>query len=67
MNPLTRIPPWVRLVAYVAYSVAGPVLIWTDAHGWTGDAEYQLWIGIGVALGITAASNTPVYEGEHGA
>lgn len=47
----------IRLVAYLVYAVAGPLLIWTQTRGWTGDAEYQLWIGVGSVLGFTAASN----------
>lgn len=57
MNPLTAIPAGVRRWLYLAYALAGPLLIWTAAHGWTGDAEYSLWIAVGTALGLTAASN----------
>ena len=39
MNLLTAIPKNVRLWLYVVYAVAGPVLLWTKAHGWTGQTE----------------------------
>jgi hypothetical protein len=35
----------------------GPVLLWTKAHGWTGQTEIDLWIGLGSAFGFTAAAN----------
>lgn len=57
MNLLTAIPKSVRRWLYVIYAVAGPVLLWTKAHGWTGQTEVDLWIGLGTALGLTAASN----------
>ncbi len=57
MNLLTAIPKNVRLWLYVIYAVAGPVLLWTKAHGWTGQTEIDLWIGLGTALGLTAAAN----------
>ena len=57
MNPLTAIPKNVRRWLYVIYAVAGPVLLWTKAHGWTGQTEIDLWIGLGTALGLTAAAN----------
>ena len=57
MNPLTAIPKNVRRWLYVIYAVAGPVLLWTKAHGWTGQTEVDLWIGLGTALGLTAAAN----------
>ena len=57
MNPLTKIPATARLVIYVVYALAGPVLVYTASKGWTGDAEYALWVGLGTALGLTAASN----------
>jgi hypothetical protein len=60
MNPLSAIPPQIRLALYLVYGLAGPVLIWTAAKGWTGDAEYALYVGLGAALGFTAASNTSV-------
>ena len=57
MNPLAAIPRNVRIGLYLAYAVVGPVLIYTAARGWTGDAEYALYVGLGAALGVTAASN----------
>ena len=57
MNPLTAIPENVRRWLYVVYAVAGPVLLWTKAHGWTGQTEIDLWVGLGTALGLTAAAN----------
>lgn len=57
MNPLTAIPKSVRRWLYVVYAVAGPVLLWTKAHGWTGQTEIDLWVGLGTALGLTAAAN----------
>ena len=51
------IPEKVRLVVYLAYAVLGPVLIYTEARGWTGAAEYALYVGVGTAVGLTAASN----------
>ena len=57
MNPLTAIPESVRRWLYVVYAVAGPVLLWTKAHGWTGQTEIDLWVGLGTALGLTAAAN----------
>ena len=57
MNPLTAIPEGVRLWIYVIYAVLGPVLLWTKAHGWTGQTEIDLWVGLGTALGLTAAAN----------
>lgn len=57
MNLLTAIPKSVRRWLYVTYAVAGPVLLWTKAHGWTGQTEIDLWVGLGTALGLTAAAN----------
>lgn len=57
MNPLANIPPKVRLALYVLYALAGPVLIYTAAKGWTGQDEFALYAGIGAAFGLTAASN----------
>lgn len=65
MNPLTSIPANVRLALYVLYALLGPVLIYTASRGWTGEAEYALYVGVGTALGLTAASNTREYVGEH--
>ena len=57
MNLLTAIPEGVRRWLYVIYAVLGPVLLWTKAHGWTGQTEIDLWIGLGSAFGFTAAAN----------
>lgn len=57
MNPLAHIPARVRLALYVLYAVAGPVMIYLAAKGITGEAEYALYVGLGIALGLTAASN----------
>ena len=57
MNLLTAIPEGVRRCLYVIYAVLGPVLLWTKAHGWTGQTEIDLWIGLGSAFGFTAAAN----------
>ena len=57
MSLWTAIPKNVRLWLYVIYAVLGPVLLWTKAHGWTGQTEIDLWIGLGTALGLTAAAN----------
>lgn len=65
MNMLQSIPPRVRVVAYVVYAVAGPALVYTASRGWTSDAEYALYVGLGTALGLTAAANVPTYEPRH--
>ncbi len=57
MNPLTAIPDSARRWLYLGYAVLGPVLLWTKARGWTGQTEVDLWVGLGTALGLTAASN----------
>lgn len=57
MNPLTAIPESARRWLYVIYAVLGPVLLWTKARGWTGQTEVDLWVGLGTALGLTAAAN----------
>ena len=57
MNVLQSIPARVRLALYLAYAVVGPVLIYTAARGWTGEDEYALYVGLGAALGLTAAAN----------
>lgn len=56
-NPLSRIPARARQALYIVYAIAGPLLVYTASRGWTGDAEYALYVGIGTALGLTAASN----------
>lgn len=57
MNPLARIPEPIRLVAYLVYAALGPILLWAKARGWAGQEEVDLWVGLGTALGLTAASN----------
>ena len=57
MNVLERIPARIRIALYVLYAVAGPVLIYTASKGWTGESEYALYVGLGSALGLTAAAN----------
>lgn len=57
-NPLTAIPAKVRLWLYLFYALVGPLLTYTASKGWTGDAELTLWVGLGTALGLTAAFNT---------
>ncbi len=56
-NPLSMLPALWRTVLYVAYALLGPVLIYTASKGWTGESEYALYVGVGVALGLVAASN----------
>lgn len=56
-NPLQVIPDRVRTTLYLVWALLGPVLIYTAAKGWTGEPEYALWVGLGTALGLTAASN----------
>lgn len=57
MNPLQKLPDNLRVALYVIYALAGPLLVYTASKGWTGDAEYALWVGVGTAIGLTAASN----------
>ena len=57
MNPLTILPAPARRVAYLVYAALGPILSWTQAKGWTGDAEFNLWVGLGTAFGLVAAAN----------
>ena len=57
MNPLARIPESVRLIAYLVYAALGPILLWAKVRGWVGQEEVDLWVGLGTALGLTAASN----------
>ncbi len=65
-NPLTLIPRRGRLALYLGYALAGPVLTYTRARGWTGDAELTLWVGLGTALGLVAGSNiTPKTDPEN--
>jgi hypothetical protein len=58
-NPLAVIPEGARKILYLVYALAGPLLVWSQSKGWTGDAEYSLWIGLGTAVGLVALSNTP--------
>lgn len=68
MNLLQSIPARVRIALYLVYAVAGPVLIYTATRGWTGEAEYALYVGLGTAFGLTAAANVPaVYAARHDA
>jgi hypothetical protein len=57
MSVLEKIPAKVRLALYLLYAVAGPVLVYTAAKGYTGTDEYTLYVGVGTALGLTAAAN----------
>lgn len=57
MNPLSKIPAQWRAVLYIAYAVVGPLLVYTSTKGWTGEAEYALWVGLGAVFGLTAAAN----------
>ncbi len=56
-NPLTLIPRRARLALYLLYALLGPVMLYTKGRGWTGQGEVDLWVGVGTALGITAAAN----------
>lgn len=49
-----------RFVGYVLYALGAPVLVYTEAKGWTGQDEYRLYLGLGAAFGITAAANVSV-------
>ena len=67
MNLLQSIPARVRIALYLVYAVAGPVLIYTASRGWTGEAEYALYVGLGTALGLTAAANVgTTHRARHG-
>lgn len=57
INPLQLLPTLWRTILYVGYAVFGPVLIYTASKGWTGEAEYALYVGVGTALGLVAAAN----------
>lgn len=57
MSIFERIPARIRFALYVVYLLAGPILIYTSAKGWTGQDEWVLYAGIGSAFGLTAASN----------
>jgi hypothetical protein len=58
-NPLAVIPEGARKILYLVYALVGPLLLWTQSKGWTGEDEYKLWIGLGTAVGLVALSNTP--------
>ena len=58
MNPFQHIPEKVRFALYTLYALGAPVLIYLNALGITGEDEFTLYLGVGTALGITAASNT---------
>jgi hypothetical protein len=57
MNPMTSIPARYRLVAYVVYGVGSLVMTYLGARHLVGADEMALWSGLGVLLGLTAASN----------
>lgn len=57
MNVFAMIPPKARLVLYVAYGVGSVVVTYLAAKSYIGVEEVALWTGLGVPLGITAASN----------
>ena len=54
---LQAIPKGVRLGLYVAYALAGPVLIYLSAKGIVGTDEWALYAGVGTVFGITASGN----------
>ena len=54
---LQSIPKGVRLGLYVAYALAGPVLIYLSAKGYVGTDEWALYAGVGTVFGITATGN----------
>ena len=54
---LQAIPRGVRLGLYVAYALAGPVLIYLSAKGYVGTDEWALYAGVGTVFGITASGN----------
>jgi len=62
VNVLEKIPAKVRLGLYLAYALAGPALVYTAARGWTGSDEYALYVGLGTALGLTAAANVRTFK-----
>lgn len=57
MNPLSLIPEKVRLALYVLYGIGAAILLYTENKGWTGQAEKDLWLGLGAVFGVAAASN----------
>lgn len=54
---LQRIPRWVRLTIYAAYSLAGPVLAYLGVKGVVGVDELTLYATLGPVIGVTAAGN----------
>jgi hypothetical protein len=56
VNLLTAIPKSVRRWLYVIYAVAGPVLP-VDQGSRLDRPDRPTWIGLGTALGLTAAAN----------
>lgn len=56
-NPLSMIPPKVRLAVYALYAVGSVVMTYLSAKGVVGSDEVALYAGIGTVLGVTAASN----------
>ena len=57
MNVLAKIPPNVRLVAYVVFGVASLIMAYLGSHGVIDPDLVALWTSIGAFLGLTAASN----------
>lgn len=54
---LQAIPKGVRLGLYVAYALAGPMLIYLSAKGIVGTDEWALYAGLGTVFGVTASGN----------
>lgn len=59
---LQMIPSWVRGALYIAYGLAGGVLLYAIDRGWSGIGapELKLYIYAGGVLGLTAAGNAYV-------
>lgn len=57
LTALQRIPEPVRLSLYVAYALAGPVLIYLSTKGLVSVDEWALYAGVGTVFGITATGN----------
>jgi hypothetical protein len=57
MNPLTNIPPSVRVWLYLAFAVGSVVVTYLGAKGTLGGEEMALFTGVGTVLGLTAVSN----------
>lgn len=60
MNPFEAIPPKVRAALYLVYGIGSLVATYLAGKGVIGTDELTLWSGLGVLLGLTAASNTNV-------